>query len=530
MPIDYRRRSLVQGGLGALTLAWAHAPAAAQSDSALRFGPPQSFTFELLKERARNLAAAPYVPPPMPEPAITSRIDYATHGQIKFNTGHALWAEGPGPYPVTFFHLGHFFPKTVKLHAVERGQAREILYREDYFDMPADSVARGLPPTAGFAGFRFQERRDGKLDWRRNDWVAFLGASYFRAIGELYQYGLSARGLAVNVANPQPPFTEEFPDFTEFWLHEPDAGNEVVVCALLDAPSVTGAYRFRMRRTEAVVMDVECAIHLRRDVQRLGIAPITSMYWFSEKSKPTMADWRPELHDSDGLLLWNGLGERLWRPLNNPPRVMVSAFADRNPRGFGLSQRDRAFDHYLDGVRYERRPSLWVEPLAPFGEGSVQLVENPTDDEIHDNINAMWVPAAPAKAGQSMEFRYRLHWTADEPVPHPLARSVATRMGNGGVPGLPRPKGVRKFMVEFLGGPLAGLPFGTKPEPVLSASRGEFSYVFTEAVPNDVPGHWRAQFDFKVAGTEPVEMRLYLRNGTETLSETWAYQYHPPAG
>jgi glucans biosynthesis protein len=284
-----------------------------------------------------------------------------------------------------------------------------------------------------------------------------------------------------------------------------------------------------MRRTEAVVMEVECAIYLRRDITRLGIAPLTSMYWFSETVKPAAVDWRPELHDSDGLAIWNGGGERLWRPLNNPGRVAVSSFTDENPRGFGLCQRDRAFDHYLDGVRYERRPTLWVEPLSPFGKGSVQLIENPTDDEIHDNINAMWVPAEPARAGRALAYRYRLHWVADEPVPAPLARCTATRMGNGGVPGLERPRGVRKFMVEFLGGPLAGLPFGVKPEAVLSASRGRFSYVFTEAVPDDVPGHWRAQFDFTVQGTEPVEMRLFLRNGGQALSETWACQYHPPA-
>lgn len=528
MPIDYRRRTLVQGSLAAFALTLSGFPAYARETSALRFGQPQPFSFEVLKERARAMAGAPYAPPPKPAPDITSKIDYAAHGQIRFNTGNALWADGPGVFPVTFFHLGQFFQKSVKLHAVRDGQARDVLYSEDYFDMPADSIARGLPNSAGFAGFRFQESRNGNPDWRKNDWVAFLGASYFRAIGELYQYGLSSRGIAVNVANPDPPFTEEFPDFTGFWLEEPkEPSGSVVVCALLDGPSVTGAYRFRMQRGRAVIMDIDAAIFIRQDIARLGIAPLTSMYWFSEKSKLTGVDWRPELHDSDGLAIWNGKGERIWRPLNNPQSLAVSSFADDNPRGFGLSQRDRAFDHYLDGVRYDLRPTLWVEPLAPFGRGSVQLVEIPTDDEIHDNIALMWVPAEPARKGQALEFRYRLHWSADEPFLPPLARCVATRMGNGGAPGLPRPKGVRKFMVEFLGGPLAYLPFGTKPEAALSASRGEFSYVFTEAVPNDVPGHWRAQFDFTVRGSEPVEMRLYLRNGKETLSETWAYQYRP---
>ena len=519
----------LQTALAVSALPLLGASARSRAAPALQFGPAQPFSFDRLKQRAHALAATAYVPPSIPAPDITAKIDYSTHGQIRFRTDTALAADGPGRFPVTFFHLGRYFQKAVKIHAVDRGDAREIIYRSDYFDMPADSIARELPEGAGFAGFRLQESRRGKLDWHQNDWVAFLGASYFRAIGELNQYGLSARGLAVNVANPDPPQSEEFPDFTEFWIEEPaGSADTVLVYALLDGPSVAGAYRFSMRRDRMVVMDVDAAIYLRRDIARLGVAPLTSMYWFSESTKATAIDWRPELHDSDGLALWTGSGERIWRPLNNPAGLTVSAFADDKPRGFGLSQRDRAFDHYLDGVRYDLRPSLWVEPLSGFERGAVQLVEMPTDDEIHDNINAMWVPAEPARAGRSFEFKYRLHWAADEPSSAAqLARCIATRLGNGGVPGLPRPKGVRKFMVEFLGPPLAKLPFGTKPEAVLSASRGAFSYVFTEAVPDDVTGLWRAQFDLTVQGIEPVEMRLYLKNGNETLSETWAFQYHP---
>jgi len=234
------------------------------------------------------------------------------------------------------------------------------------------------------------------------------------------------------------------------------------------------------------------------------------------------------VHDSDGLAMWTGWGEHLWRPLNNPPRTMASAFADQNPKGFGLLQRDRVFDHYLDGVYYDRRPSLWVEPIGQWGKGAVQLVEIPTNDEIHDNVVAMWVPETPAKAGTEANFRYKLHWLADEPYPTPLARCVATRLGNGGQPGRPRPKGVRKFMVEFLGGPLVSLPFGQTPEPDLWASRGTFSdYRITEAVPDGVPGHWRTQFDLIVSGTDPVEMRLQLKLGKQVLTETWLFQYHP---
>jgi periplasmic glucans biosynthesis protein len=185
------------------------------------------------------------------------------------------------------------------------------------------------------------------------------------------------------------------------------------------------------------------------------------------------------------------------------------------------------FDHYLDGVHYELRPSLWVEPLDKWGEGAVTLVEIPTEDEINDNAVVYWSPKMPAKAGSAYRLRYRLHWTANDPFPPPLALCVATRLGRGGQPGKPRPRGVTKFVVEFLGGQLAGLAFGVLPEAVLSAASGRFSYIFTEAVPDGEAGHWRAQFDFTPAGPDPVELRLYLRLGNRTLTETWLYQYHP---
>ncbi|MDE2018229.1 MAG: glucan biosynthesis protein D, partial [Hyphomicrobiales bacterium] len=429
-------------------------------------------------------------------------------------------------YPATFFHLGTYFRKPVRMHVVEGGAAREILYDPAYFDMPADSIARKLPQGAGFAGFRFQEARDdARYDWRKNDWVAFLGASYFRAIGELHQYGGSARGVAIDSALGGTP--EEFPDFTDFYIDAAEAADGVKVQAALDGPSVAGAYSFDLRRGKGVVTEIDAALFLRKDVERLGLAPLTSMYWFSETRKPEGIDWRPEVHDSDGLSLWTGAGERLWRPLNDPAKVDVSAFVDEDPRGFGLMQRDRLFDHYQDGVNYERRPSMWVEPLGKWGKGAVELIEIPTDDEINDNVVALWRPAAPAKAGDAHRFGYRLHWLAANPFPDPLARCVATRVGRGGQPGQPRPAGVRKIVVEFLGGPLASVPFGVKPEAVLTASRGTFAQTLVEAVPDDVPGHWRAEFDVVVEGDAPVELRCFLRAEDKPLTETWTWRYHP---
>jgi glucans biosynthesis protein len=530
MSENWDRRTVLKGVAAAAALG-AMGESEAMAAAGLQLDNPFPFSYDLFKARAREQAHAPYVAPARPAPQVVQKINYEEWGKILFHTDDALFADGPGRFPVSFFHLGLFFQKAVDIHVVQDGNSRRIIYDQSYFDMPADSVARGLPKGAGFAGFKIQEARDGALDWRKNDWVAFLGAAYFRAIGELRQYGLSARGVALDVAVSDRP--EEFPDFTQFYVDSKQTDNSVTLYALMEGPSIVGAYKFVMQRTKAVIMDIDSTLFTRAAVSRFGIAPLTSMYWFSETKKETAIDWRPEVHDSDGLCMWTGSGERLWRPLNNPPRIMVSAFSDNNPRGFGLCQRDRIFDHYMDGVDYDKRPTLWVEPLPSaqsegWGKGSIQLCEIPTDDEIHDNIVAMWVPEKPIPAGAELSIAYRLYWVASEPFLPKLGLCVATRLGRGGQPGLPRPAGVRKFVVEFLGGPLSTLPYGVKPDMVVNASRGSLQgYRHIEAVPDGVPGHWHVEFDLAVDGTDPVELRCFLQAGGETVTETWMFQYHP---
>jgi len=523
------RRHFLQLSLAVNALYALRMPAAQANPAKLQFGPATPFSFDALKAMARDAAARDYTPPPRPDPAIVQQIDYDAHGKLQYRKDAALWAEGGSAYPISFQHVGMFFPKTVKMNVVEHGQARSIAYDPDLFAAGPDHVARQLAPEpSAFAGFWVHEKRGGP-DWKKLEpWATFLGASYFRAVGangDQGQIGLSARGIAIAPGTSNP---EEFPDFVAFWFEPaPKPTDPVIIYALLDGPSLSGAYRFALSRGKGVVMNIESALFLRKDIERLGIAPLTSMYWFSETAKGAGSDWRPEVHDSDGLAMLNGNGEHLWRPLNNPPQVSVSSFMDQAPKGYGLFQRDRLFDHYQDGVRYHLRPCAWVEPLGDWGAGAVQLTEIPTDDEIHDNIVAMWVPKEPATAGKSYEFKYRLSWLNEDPSNFPLARCVATRLGNGGQPGKPRPKGVRKFMVEFLGKPLDALAWGEKPEPVIVASRGEISRVEIEPVPDDVAGHWRTHFDLKADGADPVELRCFLRLKDKPVSETWLFQYHP---
>ncbi len=521
-----RRQSLL--ALGAL-LALPPGAAYPQTEPGPRLGPARPFSWDWLIDHARTLSTRDYVEPPRPAPEAVQRIDYDAHGKLKFRLeDQALWGESGGAYPVTFVHLGRWFPKTVRLHAVDGGEAREVLYSPDMFTVPPDSPAREIPTDASaFAGFWLYESRN-LSDWRdREPWATFVGASYFRTVGSLGQVGLSARGIALNVGDPKP---EEFPDFTHFWL-EPAAneGDPQTVYALLNGPSITGAYRFQLTRTRGVIVEIDKRLYPRRAIARLGIAPLTSMFWFGEYGDQRLTDWRPEVHDSDGLAMWTGEGRHIWRPLNNPPQISISSFADENPRGFGLSQRDRNYDHYLDGVSYHRRPSCWVQPLGDWGPGAVQLVEIPTDDEIHDNIAAYWLSDRPTNAGDELTYRYRLHWLEFEPFfpTTALARCVATRIGRGGEAGKPRPEGVVKFVIEFDGPSLAKIPYAAKPDVIAETTRGHLT--LTRARPVWYTPRWFATFDLTVEGGEPVELRCHLELDGKPLTEAWFYQYHPSA-
>jgi glucans biosynthesis protein len=276
-------------------------------------------------------------------------------------------------------------------------------------------------------------------------------------------------------------------------------------------------------------MDVEAALFPRKDIAVLGVAPITSMFWYSESARRGAAiDWRPEIHDSDGLAIVSHSGESLWRPLNNPTRVRTSSFPDTNPGGFGLLQRDRDFDNYEDdGDAYEKRPSVWIEPRGDWGEGAVQLVEIPTEDEVHDNIVAYWLPKQPIRAGSEHRFAYRLSWAADPPRVPTVGRVIATRIGLGGSPGQPRPANQRKFVVDFAGGPLDALTRADTVVPVVAVSRGRV--VKTTCLPVVGTKSWRVFADVEIEGDDPIGLRLYLaRNGT-ALTETWLYEFLPEA-
>lgn len=484
-----------------------------------------TFDYAWLKGQARHLASQPYVNHAGELPAALKKLSWDQYMQMSFNPEHALWRDNATSlFRAELFHLGLFYQTPVTIYELVNGKPREIDYTPDLF-LYGNSGVRGkdLPKDLGFAGFRFRYH----TDWSR-DLVAFLGASYFRAVGGEMQYGMSARGLAVDTALPR---DEEFPIFTHFWLERPAPHSDTAtVYALLDSPSVTGAYRFDIRPGDTLTMRVDAAIYPRKPIERLGIAPLTSMFLTGENDRRMNHDWRPEIHDSDGLLMHNGNGEWLWRPLNNPPFLRYNAYMDNNPKGFGLLQRDQNFDHYQDdGVFYDKRPSVWVEPIGNWGPGYVVLVEIANLDETFDNIVAFWNPAKPVEPGQELLYSYNLYWGTKPPVHNRLARVKDTFTGLGGVVGLPRKYYSQRFAVDFTGGDLAMIGTNSTIRPVLETSAGRIE--ITSVRPQHAIHGFRCMFDVVPPdeSQNPINLRLYLEADGRPLTETWIYQWTPPA-
>jgi glucans biosynthesis protein len=482
--------------------------------------------FEQAASLARARAAAPYIPPDTTLPAALAALDYDGLRDIRFQPGRALWHDGESPFEAMFFHRGRYHPEPVRIHEVGAdGNVRPVPWRAQDYDYGANRLPTQEWPDLGHAGFRIHYPLNAP--GYKDELVVFLGASYFRALGAGQQYGLSARALAIDTVGGTGP--EEFPRFTDFWLERPAApGGPLVVHALLDSPRLAGAWRFEILPGQTTRMQVRARVFLRateRPIATFGLAPLTSMFLAGE-NQPRPGDFRPEVHDSDGLMVASATGEWLWRPLQNPSRVLATSFALPGVRGFGLMQRDRSFASYEDTeARYERRPSAWVRPIGDWGRGRVELVQLPTPDETHDNVVAYWVPDRLPAAGEPFEYAYELAWQGDDQLRPPGAWVAQSRRGLGYV----RPEdaaataGLVQYVLDFSGPALDALP---PAAPVQVAATADANGRIEQQLAWFNPGTrgWRAVLRVRpVDPAQPVELRAFLQHGNDIVSETWTH-------
>ncbi len=507
-------------GLRALGLTFALLTGAVPAKSQIIDAAPttdvSAFTADTVMEIARSLAAKPYKAPPDIEAERDSNSTYDAYRDVRFKRDAAIWRDDRIAFQLHVLPSGWLFRQPVFLYLVDDGVARR--FKPDVGLFTFGKKASPLPENAevSLSGFRINGPMNAPDIF--DEIIVFQGASYFRAVSRGQLYGTSARGLAINTAGSE---GEEFPFFRAFWVEKPARGaRQIVVHALLDSPSVTGAYRFVVTPGEVTSVDVDHTLFPRKTVKNFGIAPLTSMHLKAPVDAMRVSDFRPRVHDADGLAMVNGRDERLWRPLVNPRRLQVSAFQDDDPEGFGLIQRTRSFPAFQDlEARYHKRPSVWVEPTVPFRRGDVVLVEIPTEEEIHDNIVAYWQPADALKAGKPRRFAYRMLWPDRSPS-RGAGPWVQTTL-SGPALGENRAKGKVRFVVDYVTeNPSVA---SDVPDARMTASAGDISDVVVQR--NVETGGIRVSFLFDPKQARTAELRLSLDRQNKRAPEVWLYRW-----
>ncbi|WP_096664526.1 glucan biosynthesis protein G [Polaromonas sp. AET17H-212] len=485
-----------------------------------------AWTLDDVAALAQKRAQTPYQQPRPAVPAELAALDYDGLRDIRFKDDKALWRADQLPYEAKFFHVGRQ-TEAVHIHELSAQGNKLLRYSADDFSYGKNQLNPARWGDIGHAGFRLHTSLNSPA--YKDELIAFLGASYFRALGAGQRYGLSARGLAVD---PTGAKQEEFPRFTDFWLEKPASGaKQVTVYALLDSARMTGAYRFDIRPGEETVTEVHARIFMRAGagprVATLGVAPLTSMFFFGE-NQPRAGDFRPEVHDSDGLMVATGEGEWLWRPLQNPVSPLVTSFSMKSLKGFGLMQRDRAFASYEDTeARYELRPSAWVTPLGDWGAGRVELLQFATPDETHDNVAAYWVPEKMPAPGESLNLAWQIGWQGKNQQRPPNGWVTQSRRGTGYSKLSAEALGQQtQFVIDFAGPALDALPESARVEAITTAGSNA-RVVESIAYRNPATGTWRMNLRVQRLAppanqsAQPIELRAFLQHDNHTLTETW---------
>lgn len=486
----------------------------------------QAFQFQDVVDKAKSKAGSAYEAPAR-IPDFMADLSYNAYQSIRFDPSKSLWREASSRFQVMLIPAGKFYTRPVSINVVDSEGVHPLAFDKSLFNVEAPELRKRVPADLGYAGLKLTFPFDGPDV--ANQFLVFAGASYFRGVSKDTAFGLSARGIAVDTGLPS---GEEFPDFTEFWLERPAKNNDHIrVYALLDGPSLTGAYQFTVYPGEQTRIDVKARLFFRDTIELLGLAPLTSMFYYGEHTPRPMGEWRPQVHDSDGLLIHDdATGEWLWRPLMNPERLATSFHQVERVGGFGLIQRDREFRHYEDlEARYERRPSAWVSAQGDWGKGNVVLVEIPTNDETNDNIVAFWSPGGQVAAGTMRELEYSIRFGGPGVAPHPGAWVVNTFVGAGDRIGGGDQAGAYRILVDFAGGSLAKL--GPDAPVVSKVTGGEGVEVlehFVEWVESE--NHWRLSILARPAADRILQLRGFLVVDDEVATETWSYALPPGTG
>jgi len=368
-------------------------------------------------------------------------IEYEKYSEIRFKPEYTFWREN-SKFHMQFFPQGYIYQESIKINEVWEDYQTPIFYQGSYFSIPHGINIDKFNELSGFSGLKLLYPINSENV--HEEFAVFQGSSYFRIISKGQIYGLSARGIAINTGLQTP---EEFPIFSEFWIEKPKPKSEkVIVHSHLVGNSIEGYYKFTLYPGEVSKAEVTFESIIKRDIEKIGIAPLTSMFWYGESSTSLNPPY-PESHDSDGLLIQDDQ-TFIWIPLENPKKPTTTIFKVKKLKGFGLMQRDREFSSYEDPrYEYHKRPSAWVEPVNSenWENGYISLYRIPTRDDLMDNIIVFYSPEKLPTKGDNIKFSYNIKMIDKLKLDDDFAEVVSTKIIQN------KDKNLISFFIDFKG-------------------------------------------------------------------------------
>jgi periplasmic glucans biosynthesis protein len=436
-----------------------------------------------------------------------------------YKEDQAIWRDDGSPFRLKPYHTaGTYYSHPVDLCSIEGAQWSKIPYSPDAFDFPTLAKRPQIPAKPDFPGYFAGFRAGGQIDKPNvfRDFLSFIGNTNFQAIAANQVFGVSARAFAINTGQTS---GEDFPVFLSFFIAKPKPGDRsLTLYGIFDSEHSPGWLKFVVTPGYDTIIDTQVTVIPRRPINYCGFAPIASHFFSGPGVPPKRRDYRPRVHDTEALYIANGAGEQIWRPLLNPERLQFSVFVDKAPKGFGLIQHERSFAAYQDAdQQFNIRPSLWIEPVGDWGEGSIDLIELPATEENNENILCFWRPKEALLPLSHYRKSYRMHWCWNPPLENKNATIAQTLVWE--------PKsGEATFIIDFN---LEGCPdcSGSEIGANVTASAGEIRRPWKLAPLPGAGAMQRLRFDFVPGGSEPIDLRAQLVANGKPISDSWIFRW-----
>ena len=475
----------------------------------------QEINFEYVQKQAELLSKSKYNEPLK----IKNDLTIDEYSQITFNASKALWMNEALLFRLEFFHLGYIYNTPLAVNEFKGLYSQDIRFTNDLFNFgnlnkDTSDKAKDLE---GYAGLKIlcQLNRPNQFD----ELISVLGNEKFRALGRYNIYGLYAAPLITIGINNKINLAH----YTKFWLGKPESKSDhLTMCAIADSPEATIAFHYEIYPGDDTKVKTKSTIYPRIDTLSVGIAPMSTLYFSGINTLSRYNLYYSQFHYSDNLII-SSEKNVFSQPLENYEQTVVNEVKTKDIKFFGLSQRDRNYDHYQTlFIALHLMPTLWIKPDNDWQKGKVVLVETPANNPNTLNIYAFWVPEEKLHKGKVYSYDYTMHWAINEPDPDTGPGCVSsTKVGLDG--------DNICFAIKFTGTMLKKLPAVANITSLTTiSSNSKITDIKIQKDPFD--NQWialiTASKPVKVDNKQSqVSLSCTLMYGNKPITETWMYKW-----